>query len=260
MTTALDIIIQSQKAVGNLGVGQSLLAEDVNDSFAAFKQMIAQWQRRRWLIPALTDLQFTATGARSYTVGTGQNFNIYRPDKIQAAYVRQFGSEASPGDFNNDFNSDFNVFAPLPVPSNAVDYPLVQIFSYEDYSRIALKGLNAFPQFFFYDNAYPVSNLFVWPLPSSTYQIHIIVKTALQDLINVDDVLIIPEEYLEALWTNLAIRLCPMYQISASRELIMLAKVALNTIRNANTQISDLQMPHGLSPRGTWNIYNDGFY
>ncbi len=33
--------------------------------------MLAQWQRKRWLVYSLDDVSFAPTGAASYTVGVG---------------------------------------------------------------------------------------------------------------------------------------------------------------------------------------------
>lgn len=278
MTTALDLITQALKATGVVGVGQTPLAEDVNDSLLNLKQMMAQWQRRRWMIPSLQDIAMFGNNQVSNTIGIGGYYNYPRPDKILAAYVRLYATQNFNGsDFNNDFNTDFGPqngqttqsgsdynndfnsdFGPQPgqALNLPVDYKLRQIFSYEDYSTLALKSLNSFPFMFFYDNAYPMGNVFIWPVPNQSYQIHLIIKTVLTVPTNVTDVMMIPEEYEEVIWTNLAVRLCINYQLSASPELKAIAKVALNTIKNSNAQIPSLSMPTGLRNEN-YNIFND---
>lgn len=253
MTTALDLITQALKAVGTLGVGQTALAEDYNDSFLAMKQMLAQWQRRRWLVPALQDISRPGNNRQSNTIGAGGYYNVPRPDKINGGYLRLFGNGS--GDFNNDFNNDFSTVGTRP--SNAVDYPLTSIESYENYINITLKGLNSFPYTYFYDGAFPLGNIFVWPIPSAQYEIHFLIKMNIANIQNQTDVIILPPEYEEAIWSNLAIRLCINYQVSASKELVTIAKVALNTIRNANTQIPTLKMPFALRNGPGYNFYSD---
>lgn len=280
MATALDLISQALKATGVLGVGQTPLAEDTNDAFMSLRQMLAQWQKRRWLIPSLQDIAQIGNNQISNTIGVPGYFNYPRPDKIQAAYVRLY-STRSGSDFNSDFNedfgplnnqangvgSDFNTdfnddFGPLgngnPV-NQPVDYPLRQVFSYEDYAKLSLKSLNSFPYLFFYDAHYPSGNIFVWPIPSPQYEIHLIVKSNLSVPVTITDEMTIPPEYEEAIWTNLAIRLCINYQLSASKELITIAKVALNTIKNANAQIPLLATPNELKNQNfnNYNIFND---
>lgn len=153
MTTARDIVELALKEVGVLGVGQTALDEDINDGFTLFQRMIAQWQRRRWLIPNLIDVSMPGNDAISNTIGNGGYYNTPRPDKIQAAYVIQLNTGTTP-----------------------VSLPLAPIFSYEDYARIAVKDINTLPDHFFYDGAYPLGNVFCWPIPSSIYEVHLILK------------------------------------------------------------------------------------
>lgn len=262
MTTAGDLIRQAQKAIGVLGVGQTMLAEDTNDAFRSLQQMLAQWQKRRWLVPSLRDIYKFGNGQVSNTICEGGYFPVPRPDKIQAAYVRlnSTGVPSAFPDFNNDFGNDFSVEgvgAPSTATSQTVDYQLAQLFSYEDYSRVTLKGLNSFPYAFFYDAKYPTGNIYIWPIPSASYEIHLIIKSTLQTFSNLTDEVLLPPEYEEAIYMNLAIRLAVIYQTLASRELVALAKVALNTIKNANAQIPELGMPRGLITSGPYNFYSD---
>ena len=238
MTTVRDLITLALKDAGVLGIGQTAMAEDTNDSLLTLNGMLKLWNRRRWLVPSLRDTAFTATGAISYTVGTGGNFNIARPSGIKAAYARQL----SPG-------------AP-----NQVDYNLVPLMSREDYAQITLKQLASFPQYYFYDNAFPTGNLFVWPLPSSLYEIHIVTPLSLDDGVELgDDVSTLwPPEYEEAVRWNLAVRLRPQYQLPADPTITKLAKIGLNTIKTVNAQIPTLDMPADMVGTGvSYNVYSD---
>lgn len=239
MPTARDFINLAAKEAGILGVGQTLLAEDSNDCLTLLNRMMAQWQTRRWLVPALVTHNRLGNGAVSYTVGSGGDFNITRPDKIQAAYVIQ-----------------------QDTGSNPVSLWLTQVFSKEDYDAISVKDLPSLPTVFFYDGSWPLANLYFWPLPSSAYRLYITVKKQLE--FPLDDLATefeLPEQYQEAIHYNLAIRICSMYDKPAKSTTVSLAKLALNTIKNTNTQISELKMPSGVSPKGRpFNIYNpDGY-
>ncbi len=312
--TARDIITQAQKDCGVLGLGQTMNAEDTNDALIRFQNMIAQWQVRRWLVPSLYDIAMPGNNAVSNKIGPGQYWNTLRPDKVLAAY---FLSGTSP----------------------AVSFPLWPMYSYEDYSRISLKALNSWPTRYFYDNAFPYGNVFIWPIPSPSYEIHLILKSALGfstslltegdtddggeitdagtgytngvyvavPLINVsssngisatanvtvalgvvtafeiqnggqfykigdtltldtgivgagsdflwtvtnitsnlDSIMELAPEYMEAMIYNLSIRLSAMYQLQASDDTKKLARTSLKTIIGANTQVPTLRMPGGL--------------
>lgn len=156
MTTARDVISLSSKEAGILGVGQSLLSEDFNDIFLLFSNMLAEWQKSRWLVPSLFDIVMTGNNATSNKMGDGQYWNTPRPDKIQAGYTIQRNTGGNP-----------------------VSLPLYPIFSYEDYARIAVKSLQTVPRWYFYDGAFPYGNLFIWPIPDSSWDIHMIIKSQL---------------------------------------------------------------------------------
>lgn len=319
--TARDIVTLAMKEVGILGVGQSLLSEDVNDGFTLLQRMLAIWQRNRWLIPNLIDISMPGNGQKSNTIGNGGYYNTPRPDKIQAAYMIQ-----------------------LNTGSNSISLPLRPIFSYEDYALIVVKNLASLPYCFFYDAAYPLGNVFAWPIPNSNYEIHLIVKnqigfstgvasgqivtagagyvdgiyvgvpltggagtgataditvtagavaivtlgnpgndyavnnTLSADAANLggagagftwkvlttaatlDSTFNMPDEYLEAMHYNLAIRLGSMYQLPVMKDTKDLAKAALNVVRKANTQIPRMVMPPGLRVGRAFSLYNpDGY-
>jgi hypothetical protein len=139
-----------------LGVGQTLLAEDTSDIFILLKRMVAQYQRKRWLVPSLVDISTVGNNAVSNPIGSGQFWNIPRPDKIQGGYVVQLNTGSTP-----------------------ISLPLYPIFSYEDYIQLAVKQLNTLPDHFFYDAKYPVGNVFIWPIPNATWEVHLLLKSQL---------------------------------------------------------------------------------
>lgn len=166
MSTLRDIVSLCLKEAGVTGVGQTALPEDINDCFTLLSRMLAAWQVKRWMVPGLTDIVAVANGSISNKIGPGQYYNCIRPDKIQAAYFKQLNT-GNPVD---------------------VSYPLVPIWSYEDYARIALKNLVSFPQRFFYDGAYPNGNVYIWPVPTNQYEIHLIVKLPVTNQTSIDNV------------------------------------------------------------------------
>lgn len=321
MTTARSIIELSLKEAGVLGVGQTALSEDTNDSFTLLKRMLAQWQKRRWLVPALTDISMIGNGEKSNTIGPGGYYNIQRPVDVKGGYLIQLNTGQTP-----------------------ISLPLKKIFSYEDYIRISVKELNSLGSRFFYDGNWPLANLFIWPVISSSYEAHFLVETQLaftgvfdgtivagaaytngvytdialnggrgtgaeatitiagnvvtsvvitdpgRNYVVTDELTVLaadvggigagftytitelnadldyefelPEEYEEAIHYNLAIRMISMYQVTnPSPQTGVLAKVALNTIKRANTQVPKLTMPATLrGRRWGYNLWNpDGY-
>jgi hypothetical protein len=235
-TTPGDIITLALKTANVVGVGQTPEPEDMNDAFNLLNMLLAQLQRRRYFIYGLTTTSFQGNNSVSYTVGPGGNFNIPRPAKIESAYFRQNNTTSYP-----------------------VDYPLEILRSQEDYNRISLKTLNAFPRYCFYDQANPIGNLFVWPVPNNTYTIFISTITQLQQFTTVADQITLPPEYKAALMWNLVLEMYPFYGLPVNPVVQGKAEASLRIIEEANVQIPQLMMPPALrnNRSSTYNIYGD---
>ncbi len=156
MTTARELCSDSLDEAGILGVGQTALPEDINKVFTRLQRMLASWQKQRWLVPSLQDIQFVGDGSKSYTVGLGGDINIIPPSDIKGGYVIQRNTGSTP-----------------------VSLPLKKIFSYENYIQITVKDLTSLPTTFFYDNAYPLANLYPWPKATNQYELHFIIQNRL---------------------------------------------------------------------------------
>lgn len=248
MTTPLDIISQALKAIGAIGVGQTPLAEDSNDALFQLNMMISQWNQKRWLIYHLVDTSIVSTGRYYYTVGEGLDFDIARPAKIDSGFMRWIASsdDFSPDDFSIDFAN---------AAGSQVDYPLKIILAREDYNRIWSKRLTGPAGYLFYDSGYPEGRLYLWPNPpADLWSIHISTKAVISQFTSISQTIVLPPEYMAALYYNLSIRLAPMYQVDPREDVFLLAKDALDTIRGANVQIPTLVMPDGVI--SGWNQYN----
>ncbi len=245
--TARDLISLSLKQAGVLGVGQTALAEDILDCFQLLRQMVALWNKNRWLVPALIDIKTIGNNAISNPIGPAQFWNVARPGQVKGAYIVQ-----------------------LNTGSNAVSLPIKQIFSYEEYIGVAVKSLNSLPTHMFYDGAWPNGNVFFWPVPNNTYECHLLVQQQLGWPIAIqnppvagtglDTVFTLPDEYQEAIFYNHSMRVSAMYGLTATDDTKRLARASLNTIKGDNTQVPKLQMPMGLRRRNQFTIYNpDGY-
>ena len=288
ISTAGDLIAFCFRVSGINGVGQTASADDTNDAMTTLTAMLGQWQRKRWLVPDLTETVVVATGALSYTVGPSGTFAIPRPDRIESAFVRFLPGVAGtftnnggvitilpgtsslptsptglgPGVYwNNGGVLCITSGTPTGTGTNYLDYPIGIIQSREDYNSISLKYLATLPQAVFYDSAFPVGNLFFWPVPpAGAYELHVFTKSALPVYVNLTDPLNLPPEYIEAAKYSLVVRLSMDWGMTPKPAHVGAMRAALNTIRMANTQIAQLQMPGGLpgrSRRGGLAAFSD---
>lgn len=271
-TSANDVCSAALKDSGAYGVGQTPLAEDISDAKARLQWMLQQWQRKRWFIYHLVTYSCTAQvdptgqfqGKQAYTVGPGGDFNTdlrHRPQSND--FDSHFGSGYAVSARPNRIESAFLRQLTMSQP-NQIDYPLTQIFSMEDYNRIALKGLSSFPGYFFYDTSWDLGLLYPWPIPQANiYSVHITAREQLPPMFaQAANLFDIPWEYYNAMVLQLAIRLRPKYGINALQgdPLPNLAKDALNTLKKANFQISRLQVPGDLVRPQLYNIFSDRMY
>ncbi len=175
-----------------------------------------------------------------YTVGAGQDYSVARrPDRIEDAFVRQLSQNQG-----------------LPV-----DTPLKVVQSREQYDLATLKlSFVSYPALVFLDTAWPTGNLYVYPWPTANlYQIFISMKNVFPVFEPTTLMSQIPDQYLEAMKTGLARIVRQNYGkgTKPDPELNIQAKNAINTVKNSNIQVPELQMPIGVGQGGQYNIYSD---
>src|SRR5215831_13033955 len=208
---------------------------DINNGLIRLNDMISQWRRNRWLVWHLVETRKAMTGANSYTVGPGADFDVTRPDRLEAARITQN----------------------TPGPPNDVGWPMEVVQSYEDWNNVRLQHLGSFPRWCFYDAAFPVGKVIFWPLPSSLYTGSIITKEVLQSFPNLSATFAMPDEYLRAIRFNLQDEFISAYRLPPDENLSKRAVGALNVIRNANFQLGTLKMPTEIIRGGVYNVYTD---
>ena len=251
-------------ALQQLGVGVSGNGIDPNGVTSGvmhLNMMLAQWQRRRWMVPALAEFTCISNGNVAYAVGNGGDIapGIMRPDQIDSVFVRwtqNIGFSRGAAEFGGDFDSEFSTvgtpYANPLVPGSplALDHPLYPIPSREDYSDIRVKGLQTWPAAFYYSPDFPQGSLYVWPVPLPLqWEIHVVCKVPLPCNLTAATPIALPPEYADAIMWSLAARLAPSYGAEASQTVVLFARAALQTIRGANTQVRALQMPGEIMPR-----------
>lgn len=282
-TSMGDICKAALKECGAVGVGQTPLAEDINDAWARLQWMLMQWEKKRWLVYHLVTLSCVSRGALYYTVGPNGDFDTgstsMRPSKLSSAFVRQIGFNSGvtpPQTIWDDGQSTWDGgqtlwdtgssgSAILAGSNNQIDYHLEILESKEDYNRITLKSLMAGPgEAAFLDSDWPTALLYVWPVPQAgIYQIFVSIYMQLPyQFATPASVFEIPFEYYGAMLYNLAMRLRPKYRMGTypGDPLPGIARDSLAVLRASNTQIARLRMPNAIRRRGLYNIFSDRPY
>lgn len=244
-TTVRQICNAALQDSGYLGTGQSASGNDIVDCWTRLQWMLQSWARNRWMVYHLQNLVVTSTGALTYTVGPGGDFDTgtgsVRPARIESAFLRQLQNSQP----------------------NQVDTPLEILQSREDYDKIALKTLVSYPGAVFLDTGFPLATLYVYPVPQAgIYAVGLSLMAQLpQSFSNLSETFSIPYEYYVCIVSNLALRMRARFQIGTfpGDELPRIAQQSLNTIKGANTQISRLRLPQITSGGPSYNIFSDRF-
>jgi hypothetical protein len=263
-----DLVALALRQIGVGASGTAPAAADLSDGLMHLNMQLAQWQRRRWMVPTLTDVSCASTGLGTYSVGPRAQLAIgTRPERIEAAYARLLMNGAQgtvSGDFSSlDFDpSDFLVGNDegLDQATLTYDFPLALLESREDYAAIGVKNLRTWPALAYYAPTYPTGTLYVWPIPAAgTWEIHILAPQALPSGLKATDTINLPPEYADAIMWTLAARLAPSYGQEVSQTVAAFARAAQNTIRNANGQVPSLSLPGCLQSRW-WGGAVGGLY
>lgn len=225
-----NLIALALRTSGALGIGQTANAQDTADAKTCLNSMLSTWQVKRWLVPGLSDVWIASTGAQSYSVGVGADFDIIRPDRIEKAFARQN-------------------YGAMPY---TLDWTVQSIEAHEDYADIGLKMLgysqNGVPGYVFYDSSYPLARVYFWPVPSTRYELHLLVKASIIPVPADTTVEIeIPVEYDRALIYGLASDMVALMGLKPRPDIEAKARGALAAVRGANLQVPLLRLPPGLA-------------
>lgn len=252
-----DLVSMALRQIGVGAMGTTARGPDTADGIMHLNMMLAQWQRKRWLVPNLVDEACMSTGSSIYYIGPGVDIDVaVRPSQILSAYARLLNGASAQvdGDFvNSGFSPDdfFSRNTGIDGPGYPIDYPLVPIPSYEDYASLGMKALKTWPNYYHYNPAFPLGEFRPWPIPQAgVWELHVLYARPLPAVLSADMPINLPPEYWDAIMWSLAARMAPSYGQEASQTVLSAAKAALNTIRSANQQIPTLGMPAILTPIG----------
>jgi hypothetical protein len=203
--TALEYITKAMKICGALGQNETPTSSEADDGLDAINDMIDSWNTDRTYIYAVTESTIpVVSGQASYTIGTGGDFNITRPVKIDYAFIR----------------------------INSVDFPL-QSINNQDYDSIQYKANQGFPMYYYYNPAMPLGVITIYGVPTQG-DLYIDTWTQITEFTNLQTDLTFPPGYRRAFNYNLAKEIAPQFGLSLSPEANMIAVESLANIRNRN--------------------------
>ncbi len=154
-----------------------------------------------------------------YTIGSGGDLNIARPNDITAAFVR-------------------NTFA---VASQQQDLPIT-ILNDQQWADIPVKEqVGTFPYAVWFNMTYPLIEAYVTPIPTGSNYSLILWDNNDNATLSLNTVLSLPPGYKRALKYGLFIELAAGYQIAVPESISTLAATSKMSIDRQNLQINELE-------------------
>jgi hypothetical protein len=224
MATAFDVITSALRLTGVLADGETPSIDNANTGLTVFNDMLDAWNAERQAIFTTRSDDFPLVlNEQAYTLGTGGDFNMARPARIDAMSAIL-----------------------LTNPANPVEVPMV-IWTTEEWQNVPVKAVNgSFPLGCYDDGDFPLRRLNFWPIPtdqSNKVRIYSWQALGAQTLTSVVS---FPPGYAEAFRYNLAARLGAEFNAPPSSVVIALAQQGLARIKTMNAP--DLLLRSDLAP------------
>jgi hypothetical protein len=214
--TTQDLITSSLRLLGVIAAGETPATEDLSDGLTTLNQMLDSWNSQHLTVYSIVNrTKVLSAGVGSYTMGTGGAIDFARPVKIESANI---------------------------IQSNGLSGTLELITSRE-WAAIEERGLSGVRPLKLYNNDdYPLTKLFLWPIPSGTPTLDLWVWEELSNALALIDTIDFAPAYMKAIRYNLAVDLAPEYGREPSGTVMQIAGNAkaeifgLNASNFAGTQ------------------------
>lgn len=236
MATAGDQIYGALKLIGLLSAGETLSAEDADDSLRALNQMLDGWSTERLAVFSTQDQVLTwPASTQSRTLGPTGTLVGNRPIVLDdSTYFRD--------------------------PTTGISYGL-KIVNQQQYNGIAVKTVTStYPQIIFINDTYPDAEISVYPVPTRALEFHFVsIQPLTQPAVLATD-LIIPPGYLRAFRFNLACEIASEFGIDPPPTVQRIAMVSKRTLKRNNDPMDVMSIPYTIvGTRQRFNIFAGNF-
>jgi hypothetical protein len=178
-TTVSDLIHSSMRLIGSIAAGETMETEELNDAFVALNQMLSSWNTEGASLVGRKRLQVPTSNVNNYQLSE-------RPIKIDAAACSLSGLD------NPLEIVDAAGWEAIPIPEKQMQ-------------SIFIRKL-------YCDYLYPVSTVFIWPIPRvSGGLLELWIFAPMPAFPALDSVIDLPPGYEAGLRFNLATVLAPEY-------------------------------------------------
>lgn len=218
--TALNLITDVLLDMGVIADQETPTAAQSVGALTKLNDLIESWNLDPQKLYGATQhiIPFVANQV-SYTIGSGGDLNIARPNDITAAFVR-------------------STFA---VPSQQQDIPIT-ILNDQQWQDIPVKGMvGTYPYAVWFNMTNPLIVAYITPVATSTNYSLVLWDKNDNATLALNTVLVLPPGYKRALKYGLFIELATGYQIPVPAEISTLAATSKMSIDRQNLQINQLE-------------------
>lgn len=166
--TVRDILNRSLRLIGVLASGETASASMIQDAFVSMNAMIDSWKNVGLMVFENQVLSLTLiSGQQTYTIGTGGQLNVDRPNAInQATFIL-----------------------------NNIEY-IVDILTESEWSQIPDKNTTSdIPTKLYFNPSFPLGQISFWPKPSSALSIKLYSPKPVNKFASVESTVDLPPGY-----------------------------------------------------------------
>lgn len=240
LISVLKLISSALRMVGLLASGTTPRAVDAQDALLVLNGMLDSFNAERLMIFVIAINQFPLTvNKQVYTCGTGGDFDMPRPPKIERVSIISLQ----------------NPDQPQELPMN--------YYTVKDWQSVPVKNVpSPLPEDVYDDQAFPLRNISVWPIPTVGVDFKIYSWLALSQFADLNTIVSFPPGYQECLRYNLAVRLMAEYPGSynpvTAQMTTALAIESKARVKSMNLPILEADAdPALMGNGGRYNYYSD---
>ena len=194
MATVRDYVIDAYRLITDLGLDESMSSAMASAGLKRANGIMKNWSNKRSMSYSLPVIEhILEANKQTYTIGPGGDIDTDRIGWIE--YIRI------------DDNATF--------PTSKIVGPA----KYNEWEMISSKKSSAsWPQAFYYNPAYPLGELNLYPAPAVAYKIYITHTKQFTQFSDINDEVEIPEDLEELFTYTLCMKLAPYRGITVSGE------------------------------------------
>lgn len=213
MTTVREICSDALLEIGATDLVDGMKADTAQYMLRLLNRMMAVWNTEELMVYTVNRSTYNlVAGQQEYTFGTGGNFNAPRPVKIQGVSALLNVTSATPLEIPMDIMTDL------------------------EWQNLALKQTpSLYPVKVWITGNYPLNSLWFWPKPmDSTVDVVIYSWGKTESFATLEETVVFPNGYEEAIVTNLAIMASSSQGIAPMPSLVQRAMSSRSKIQSMN--------------------------